>query len=66
MTWLYSMLTEDAKKEGERKGVRKGEQRGKQIGLENAAVRFLDILPPEEVAEKLDIPLELIKELLQK
>ncbi len=66
MTWLYSMLTEDAKKEGERKGVRKGEQRGKQIGLENAAVRFLDILPPEEVAEKLDIPLERIKELLQK
>ncbi len=66
MTWLYSMLTEDAKKEGERKGVRKGEQRGKQIGLENAAVRFLDILPPEVVAEKLDIPLERIKELLQK
>lgn len=62
MTWLYSMLTEDAKKEGERKG----EQRGKQIGLENAAVRFLDILPPEVVAEKLDIPLERIKELLQK
>ena len=70
MTWLYSMLTEDAKKEGERKGERKGEQigeqRGKQMGLENAAVRFLDILPPEVVAEKLDIPLERIKELLQK
>lgn len=70
MTWLYSMLTEDAKKEGERKGERKGEQigeqRGKQMGLENAAVRFLDILPPEVVAEKLDIPPERIKELLQK
>lgn len=66
MTWLYSMLTEDAKKEGERKGEQIGEQRGKQMGLENAAVRFLDILPPEVVAEKLDIPLERIKELLQK
>ena len=66
MTWLYSMLTEDAKKESERKGEQIGEQRGKQMGLENAAVRFLDILPPEVVAEKLDIPLERIKELLQK
>lgn len=59
MTWLYSMLTEDAEREGERKG----ERRGKQMGLEKAAVSFLDILPPEVIAEKLDIPLERIKEL---
>lgn len=59
MTWLYSMLTEDAEREGERKG----ERRGKQMGLEKAAVSFLDVLPPEVIAEKLDIPLERIKEL---
>ena len=67
MTWLYSMLTEDAEREGERKGEKRGEKRGerrgKQMGLEKAAVSFLDVLPPEVIAEKLDIPLERIKEL---
>lgn len=33
------------------------------MGLEKAAVSFLDVLPPEVIAEKLDIPLERIKEL---
>lgn len=55
MTWLYSMLTEDAKREGER--------RGKLKGMEKAAVSFLDILPPEVVSEKSGIPLARIKEL---
>lgn len=59
MTWLYSMLTEDAKREGERRG----ERRGKMKGMEKAAVSFLDVLPPEVVSEKLGIPLARIKEL---
>lgn len=55
MTWLYSMLTEDAEREGERRGKRKG--------MEKAAVSFLDILPPEVVSERSGIPLERLKEL---
>jgi len=59
MTWLYSMLTEDAKREGERRG----ERRGTLKGMEKAAVSFLDILPPQVVSEKSGIPLERLKEL---
>ena len=33
------------------------------MGLEKAAVSLLDVLSPEVIAEKLDIPLERIKEL---
>lgn len=59
MTWLYSMLTEDAEREGEIRG----ERRGKRKGMEKAAVSFLDILPPEVVSERSGIPLERLKEL---
>lgn len=51
-----------AEESGIRKGRQEGMQAGRQEGMNSLIFKLLDSMPPEEIASKLDIPIENILE----